>query len=540
MQSNEKAGHPRRATGAWLKLSIHLDAFRYSPIRYIEALWWRLRGKRLRSRSRFAELFGVSNRAYELWVSWEVAEEPTNHRDATPPILALIDIRFGNTELDRTLRSLFAEGMAVLQIGTQHIPTFAEAVRQIDWSKNPWIMPIAPGDTVAPGAARIYRHAIAATQCRVIYADDDIRSPAGHRTDPHFKPDWNKELFHHFDYISAACIIRPTRLELETLAESGDWVSRLTQQIVKQENPAHVRKVLHHRETRPQPTVPEVLIRPDCDLPLVTIIVPTRNRMDLLQTCLEGITKTDYPHIEVIVVDNASDDPQTLAFLADLDPARFRVLRYGGAFNYSAINNHAAKQARGDLLCLLNNDIEIIDPLWLTTMVTQALRSDVGAVGARLLYPDGRIQHAGVVLGMGNAAGHAHRLLRPTDRGYFYRHSLPQFTSAVTAACLVLKRAHFWAVGGLDEKNFAVAFNDVDLCMRLNQRGWQSLYEPRATLVHHESVSRGFDRDPAGSARFASELAALKLRWSTNEIVDPFHHPQLSRASERFVLKLSI
>ena len=261
-------------------------------------------------------------------------------------------------------------------------------------------------------------------------------------------------------------------------------------------------------------------------------------RVDLLQTCLNGIAATGYPDIEVIVVDNDSDDPQTLDFLAGLDPARHRVLRHEGAFNYSAINNRAVGEAQGRLLCLLNNDIEVIEPNWLTTMATQALREDVGAVGARLLYPDGRIQHAGVVIGMGNAAGHAHRLLHPDEEGYFHRHALPQFASAVTAACLVVVRDRFLAVGGLDERNFSVAFNDVDLCMRLNQRGWQSLYEPRATLIHHESVSRGLDGDSVGAARFAGELAALQRLWRTAEVVDPFHHPQLSRASERFVVRL--
>jgi len=180
----------------------------------------------------------------------------------------------------------------------------------------------------------------------------------------------------------------------------------------------------------------------------------------------------------------------------------------------------------------------MMEPHWLATMVTQALRLEVGAVGAGLLYPDGRIQHAGVVIGVGNAAGHAHRFLRPDEEGYFHRHNLPQFTMAVTGACLVVERDKFLAVGGLNERDFPVAFNDVDLCLRLNQRGWQSLYEPRATLIHHESVSRGLDQDSVGAARFASELAALKRIWKTDEVFDPYHHPQLSRASEQYAVAL--
>jgi GT2 family glycosyltransferase len=268
------------------------------------------------------------------------------------------------------------------------------------------------------------------------------------------------------------------------------------------------------------------------------VIVPTRNRLDLLRPCLEGLAKTNYPDVEVIVVDNDSDDPATVAYLGDLRHSGCRVFRHSGPFNFSAINNRAAGEARGEVLCLLNNDVEVLEPEWLSVMVTQALRDEVGAVGAQLLYPDGRIQHAGVVLGICGGGAHAHRFLRPGEQGYFKRHRLPQFVSAVTAACLVVRRDRFLAVGGFDERNFPVAFNDVDFCMRMNQQGWQSLYEPRATLIHRESISRGDDRNPADAARFASELAALRRLWGTGERVDQFHHPELSPFSEQFVVSL--
>ena len=530
--------YPTKAVGLWLRLSIHFDAFRSSPGAYLTALWWRLRRKRLRSRSQFARLLGASRRAYDLWMLWEERAEITDGDDADPPIFALIDVGAGDERLEQTLRNLSAEGVPALVIGSGDTATLVAAARKIDWSKGPWLMPMNVGDKLARGAARVYRSAIAGTRARIVYADDDLLTRKGRRAAPHFKPDWNSELFRHIDYLTGACIVQASRDELEMLDGADDWAHKLVARTTREKAPLHVRKVLHHRSTRPSPRLragPLVMAR---ELPPVSVIVPTRNRVDLLQTCLNGVAATDYPDLEVIVVDNDSDDPQTLAFLAGLDPARHRVLRHEGAFNYSAINNRAAGEARGRLLCLLNNDIEVIEPFWLTTMATQALRQDVGAVGARLLYPDGRIQHAGVVIGMGNAAGHAHRLLYPEEEGYFYRHALPQFTSAVTGACLLVMRERFLAVGGLDEGNFAVAFNDVDLCMRLNKRGWQSLYEPRATLIHHESVSRGLDRDPVGAARFAGELAALQRLWRTAEVVDPFHHPQLSRASERFVMSL--
>ncbi|EPR12671.1 hypothetical protein M527_01090 [Sphingobium indicum IP26] len=474
-----------------------------------------------------------------MWLSLaEKSASSLENGNTGPPILALVEIGGGKGELEKTLLNLSAEGVQALVIGSRNVPSLVEAARQIDWEGEPWLLPMAAGDQLARGAMQAYRAATYRTAARVAYADDDLLNGKGRRTTPHFKPDWNSELFKHFDYLTGACVLRSSRQELEALAKATNWARQLVARKVREGEPLHVRKILHHRRTRPSPQLPAASCRPKGEYPLVSIIVPTRNRVDLLQTCLSGVAATDYPDVEVIIVDNDSDDPQTLAFLDGLEPTRHRVLRHGGAFNYSAINNRAVGEARGQLLCLLNNDIEVIEPNWLATMAAQAVRDDVGAVGARLLYPDGRIQHAGVVIGVGNAAGHAHRFLKPDEEGYFYRHALPQFTSAVTAACLVVSRDRFLAVGGLDECNFPVAFNDVDLCMRLNQQGWQSLYEPRATLVHHESVSRGFDRDPVGAARFARELEALQRLWNTKHNVDPFHHPELSRTTERFVTRL--
>lgn len=539
MQSNRANPYPDKKASLWLLLFIHFDAFRADPRAYLTALWWRLKRKRVRSRGQLARLLGASPRAYDMWMLLEEDALSLGSRgDDRPPILALIDMKQGQERIEETLSNLKAEGVPALLIGTPDMPDLAEALRQIDWSQGPWLMPLAAGDKLARGAANAYRTAVAGSEARIIYADDDLLSRAGRRTAPHFKPDWNSELFRHFDYLSGACILRSSSQELQALAGVEDWTDQLVRRAVGEGAPVHIGKMLHHRHTRPQPQLPAAPVVHGQDLPPVTVIVPTRNRVDLLQTCLKGIAATDYPDIEVIIVDNDSDDPQTLDFLSALDPARHRVLRHEGAFNYSAINNRAVEAARGRLLCLLNNDIEVIEPNWLTTMAVQAVRKDVGAVGARLLYPDGRIQHAGVVIGMGNAAGHAHRLLHPDEEGYFRRHALPQFVSAVTAACLVVVRDRFLAVGGLDETNFAVAFNDVDLCLRLNRSGYQSLYEPRATLVHHESVSRGFDRDQVGAARFAAELSALKRLWGTDKTVDPFHHRELSRASERFVVGL--
>jgi GT2 family glycosyltransferase len=257
-----------------------------------------------------------------------------------------------------------------------------------------------------------------------------------------------------------------------------------------------------------------------------------------LQTCLEGLERSNYPSLDCIIIDNGSDDPATLACLAGLDPKRYRVLRQPGPFNYSSLNNAAVAEAQGEFLCFLNNDVSMIEPDWLGLLVDHARRADVGAVGARLLYPDGTIQHAGVVIGVGGGAGHAHRGQDPAEDGYFLRASLPQFVSAVTGACLVVQREKFLAVAGFDQDCFPVAFNDVDLCLKLNARGWQTFYEPRAELVHRESKSRGTDHSGEKKVRFAGELARLKERWHTDRQVDPYHHPALSRFSEQFVIGL--
>lgn len=522
-----------------LALRVNSEAFWLAPGAYLAAVKWRLLRKKVRARGQFAVLLGRTSWAYE----WSSLMDGTDGRLPSPPgspsIIALVQEVGPPSQTDVTLASLAADNVAAYLISAEPAVALKDIAATIDWSASPWFMPIAAGDRIAPGTAQAYRDVIAGSPFRAIYADDDHITIGGHRTMPHYKPDWNADLFQYHDYVTGACIIRVDRAGLEKAARAQDWAAALVQGAVSAGRGAgHIRQVLHHRRNRPGPCLPLPALKVPRDLPRVSVIIPTRNRLDLLSTCIAGLGSADYPDLEVIVVDNDSDDPAALDFLERLQERGIRVLRHPGPFNYSAINNRAVAEATGELVCLLNNDVAMLSADWLRIMVTQALRDDVGAVGAQLLYPDGRIQHAGVVIGVGNAAGHAHRFLRPGDAGYFRRHALPQFVAAVTAACLVVRRDRFLAVGGLDETRFRVAYNDVDLCLRLNERGWQSFYEPRAVLVHHESVSRGFDRDPVGAARFAGELAALQERWHTNHIVDPFHHPLLSRASEQFVIGL--
>jgi GT2 family glycosyltransferase len=529
-----------RLVAFFFVLPIHLDAIRLSPRAYASAArWWLLR-KRVRARGQFAPLLGQSPRAYELWALRQERLAPPVRAAQGQPIIALVAAGTDAAALRTSLASLDAAGVAACVIAEPTDRALRQLLGEVDFNSPRWVMPVRAGDRVAKDAATAYGDMIARCNpaCHVIYADDDQLDRWGHRGAPYFKPDWNSELHQHHDIVTDASIIRADAAMLGDVADHADWQARLVAAAVQRGPIAHIPAVLHHRASRIAPAAKLPPVRIASALPLVSVIIPTRNRADLLRTCIAGLRATQYPAIEIIIADNDSKEPETRDYLAQLAREGVVVLPQPGPFNYSTINNNAVAIAKGALICLMNNDVEILAPDWLAIMATQAMRPEVGAVGAQLLYPDGRIQHAGVVIGVGNAAGHAHRFVDPAAEGYFRRHALPQYVSAVTAACLVVQKERFLAVGGLDAANFAVAFNDVDLCLRLNQRGWQSFYEPRSVLVHHESISRGFDTDPVGAARFAGELAALQRIWRTNAITDPFHHPNLSRASEQFALSL--
>ena len=272
--------------------------------------------------------------------------------------------------------------------------------------------------------------------------------------------------------------------------------------------------------------------------PLVSIIVPTRDHAAVLATCVDGVLgRTDYPAIELIVVDNGSEEPATFALFERLarDP-RVRILPAPGPFNYAALNNQAATVAKGEILVLLNNDIDVIDPGWLRELVSQALRPEVGAVGAKLLYADGTLQHGGVVLGMGGVAGHYLTGAEREDSGNFGSLALVREVSAVTAACLALRRVVFEAVGGLDAVNLPVAFNDVDFCIRIRAAGWRILWTPFAELYHLESASRGRDLTAEKARRFAGEIDYMRRRWGPLLDRDPFLNPNLDVAESRAML----
>ncbi|MCL6697295.1 glycosyltransferase family 2 protein [Sphingomonas sp. NSE70-1] len=542
-------GQAQLALRIWLTLRVHADGFRANPYAYIQAAGWRLRGLKVRSRNRIAPLAGSSPHAYELWKARKQSApspQPAAPAErALPKILPIVDCRSGSA-IEDTLISIAGAGNAAqpILIGGPPLPgsfqvACPDQLRQHLLPQGSWICPMASGDLLAPGAFDAYSAAILSSpEAGVIYADDDLILQSGESGRPHFKPQWNRDLFDHHDYITGASVLR---VRPETFASwpSDGWVDALLGEILKSgPAPVHLPLMLHHRCSRPAPIIPLLHAEPLGEAPVVSAIIPTRNHFRLLRHCIEGVERADYPTVEIIVIDNDSDDPETLAYLKQLEFAGYKVLRRPGRFNFSVLNNDAVRQASGSMLCFLNNDVEMIDRNWLTPLVRQAIRPQIGAVGAMLLYPDHTIQHAGVYLGIGGGAGHAHRFLPDEDPGYFNRARLPQLVSAVTAACMTVDREKFLQVEGFDESLFPVAFNDVDLCLKLNRRGWQSFYEPRSRLIHHESKSRGSDSARPNRARFAGELQALKAKWHTDQHRDPFHHPELSPFSEQFVVAI--
>ena len=265
------------------------------------------------------------------------------------------------------------------------------------------------------------------------------------------------------------------------------------------------------------------------NIPLVSLLIPTRNGFELIKQCVDSIlVNTTYPKYEIIIVDNGSDETKTLEYFQFLkSDLRVKVLRDDRPFNYSALNNEAVKHANGELIGLINNDIEVLTSDWLTEMVSHAIRPEVGAVGAKLWYPDDTLQHGGVIL-VGGVAGHFHKGIRRGDYGYFGRADLIQSLSAVTAACLIVKKSLYEEVGGLNETALKVAFNDVDFCLKLHVRGYKNIWTPYAELYHHESATRGVDDTKEKMRRFQGEIDYMKKTWQSLLSNDPAYNLNLA------------
>jgi GT2 family glycosyltransferase len=382
-----------------------------------------------------------------------------------------------------------------------------------DVADDDYVLTLAPGDRLEP-----YALAAVAEQARrdnmpdALYADEDA-CEGPRRFAPRLKPDWSP-LFSESGYLGAPLAIRGA-------AFKAGGFDAATARV------AHVRRALLSRGA-PTPIAPAPRAAPTDARRRATIILPTRDRLDLLRPCVESLSR--HPagaEFELIVIDNGSENAEALAYLERLSgEPNARVLRRPGPFNFSAICNDGARAARLPFLLFLNNDVAALAPDWLGLMLELAARPDVGAVGAKLLYPDGRLQHGGVVLGLDGFAGHVQRAVGADDPGYLGMLAWPREVSAVTGACMAVEARKFFEVGGFDAERLPIEYNDIDLCLRLAERGYKSVFEPRARLEHRESASRG--ANPRLDARYASEHAYFRERWARKLRDDPYFHPALS------------
>jgi glycosyltransferase involved in cell wall biosynthesis len=426
-------------------------------------------------------------------------------------------------------------------------------------------------------------HALAAVACEIdrhpdagiIYSDEDKIDAEGNRSNPYFKSDWNHELFLGQNFINHLGVYRADWVrEIGGFREGfpGSQDYDLALRCVEKLQPdqiRHIPRVLYHWRTaegsvagditakpyakeaarraiaehlkrrgiaarvEPSPEAAEmhrVIYESPEQAPLVSIVIPIRDQVELLQQCVESIRKkTDYAPYEFVIVDNGSAQPATDRYLRTMEQEmQARVVRDDGEFNFSRLINRGAAAATGELLLLLNNDTEIENRDWLREMVSHAVRPDTGAVGARLWYPNGTLQHGGIVGGLGGVAGHAMYRVPRGHPGYFDNIFLQRNCLGVTAACLLVRKSVFEKAGGFDDANLAISFNDVDFCLKVRSLGLQNTWTPYADLIHHESASRGHHVTPEERAQFLRESLFMQNKWAAELLRDPFYNSNLT------------
>ncbi|MGH6893336.1 MAG: glycosyltransferase family 2 protein [Dongiaceae bacterium] len=443
-----------------------------------------------------------------------------------------------------------------------------------------YLIVLHPSDRLATSALRRLCAAIAAVpDAPLIYGDEDQIDSSGRRFAPWFKPDFGEDLFLCQNGFGRAVFFRKAALERIELPEAVEldaavYAFALEVILSSGRDALHCPGILVHVGGDPAVTpkartlylsgskrrkaVEDFIARrqslsgakvdesgphgflrlrhplPD-PLPLVSIVIPTRDRKDLLAICIKGLDEaTNYPNKEIIILDNDSQEEATKAYFAALSKrADVRIVPAPGPFNYPRLINLGASQARGEILVTLNNDIEAFEPDWLSEMVSQALRPGVGLVGCLLLYPDRSVQHAGVIIGLSGVAGHMYAEAAPDDPGYAGRIVVTQDLCAVTGACHVMRRSLFERLGGLDERHLAVAYNDINFCLRVREAGLRVIYTPHARLLHRHSASRGSDVRPERLASYTWEREYMRTRWSQVIFDDPFFNPNLSLSGKK-------
>ena len=420
---------------------------------------------------------------------------------------------------------------------TVHLLTKAFEVATGDWIGTIFATNKIAIQAINTPARCILKH----ENLKIVYTDSDkLIYPDFQRSQPNFKPDWNLDLFYSQNYTQDLCFFKVDLVrELGVFDTSFDLTKRALKKIDHSQI-HHIPQVLVHvRESTVDVKVDSEKAKAQyiqyalpAPPPIVSLIIPTKNNVKLLRQCLDSILKkTSYKNFEILVVDNGSDQAETLDYLKSLSShPKIRVIRDNYAFNFSAQNNYAATFAKGEILGLINDDIEVSEVApadWLTEMVSHALRPGVGAVGARLWYPDGTLQHAGMIL-VGGVARHVHKHLPKGEAGFNGRAVLMQNFSALTGACLVVKKALYAQVGGLNDQELAVGFNDVDFCLKLVEAGYRNVWTPHAELIHHESATRGQDNSPEKQRRAEKELRYMRKRWGDKLHYDPAYNPNLS------------
>lgn len=482
---------------------------------------------------------------------------------------------------DRRIAGLLAEAEArdrrirvVRRAENGHISAASNSALAI--ARGAFVGLLDHDDEFAPDAVATVTAALrAAPALDLIFSDEDKIDGEGRRYSPHFKPAWDPDLSLVSNYICHFTVLRRSLVEAAgsfRLGLEGSQDHDLVQRVAELTEPgriAHIPRVLYHWRADGLSTALSLdakpyameatgrvirdalarrgisarverrdghwrLIRPlPSPAPRVGVIVPTRDRLDMLRRCVDGVLAgTDYPGIELVVVDNGSVEATTLGYLDALAKReRVTVLRDDGPFNFSRLCNLGAAATDAAMFCFLNNDVEPLTRDWLETMVGEVARPEIGLVGAKLLYPDGRVQHAGVILSGAQVARHVHLGLPAKDAGYWGRASNPQRFAAVTGAAMVLRREVFESVGGFDE-SFAVDFGDIDLCLRIGETGKAVLWTPYARLIHHESASRGTFMTPEKAERYERERVLMLERWGGRLFADPAHNPNLTLGAD--------
>lgn len=402
-----------------------------------------------------------------------------------------------------------------------------------------WVGIVQAGDLLAEHALAILTETVAGNpELEALYSDEDVCGASGLFRAPLLKPDWSPLLHESVRYLGRLLLLR-----LDALERAGSAVSELLEDedgavdrvvtAIRCGDVGHVRRVLYHRaETRPRSMARPALMRSaaaeEAEWPHVSIVIPTRDRADLLATCVNGLKhNTDYPSYDVVIVDNGTVQPEALRLLGDLQKdSRFSVLSRPGPFNYARLSNDGARASQSGILVFLNNDTDLFDSGWLKALVRWAVKPEVGVVGAKLLFPNGKIQHAGVILGMGGIAGHVYRRSLRHASGYMHQLEVAREVTAVTAACIAIDRAKFEAIGGFDEHNLPIDLNDIDLCLRVAERGWTNIWTPESVAIHMQSASRGLAIDPFG--KYRRERTYFAERWAEAIRDDPYFHPGFS------------